>query len=146
MLRKILNNKIKIIILFLLILSLLFIRFFEKQIFYDPLLDFFKRDFLNLPFPKIDFFRLIVNLTFRFSLNTFLSLGVIYVLFKDLNMVKFALIVYYIIFLILIGIFFLVIYFGVDNNNWLLFYIRRFLIQPIFLLLFLAGFYYQKQM
>ncbi|WP_256387090.1 exosortase F system-associated protein [Flavobacterium sp. 140616W15] len=37
-----------------------------------------------------------------------------------------------------------VVYFYANHNNLMLFYVRRFLIQPIFILLFIPGFYYQK--
>ena len=144
MLQKILNNIAKVGLLFLCTLLLLLIRFFENQLFYDPLLEFFKKDFLNLPFPEVDSFKLFLGLLFRFSLNTSLSLAIIYILFKDISMVKFAFTLYHIFFTILILSFFFIVYFTNDNNNWLLFYIRRFLIQPLFLLLFLAGFYYHK--
>ncbi|NBU81103.1 MAG: exosortase F system-associated protein, partial [Flavobacteriaceae bacterium] len=38
-----------------------------------------------------------------------------------------------------------VLTFFAEESKMTLFYIRRFLIQPIFILLFIPGFYYQKK-
>ena len=145
MLQKILNNKVLIIQLLFLVLLLALVRTFENQLFYDPFLDFFKQDFTNLSLPTVDSLSLFLALLFRYTLNTFLSLGIIYILFKDVAMMKFSLVLYYFFFLIFVVAFFYIIYFTSENHNWIIFYVRRFLIQPIFLLLFVAGFYYQKQ-
>ena len=145
MLQKILNNKVLIIQLLFLVFLLALVRTFENQLFYDPFLDFFKQDFTNLSLPIVDSLSLFLALLFRYTLNTFLSLGIIYILFKDVAMMKFSLVLYCFFFLIFVVAFFYIIYFRNENHNWILFYVRRFLIQPIFLLLFVAGFYYQKQ-
>jgi exosortase F-associated protein len=145
MLRKILNSKIRLVQFLFLVGLLVLIRAFEDQLFYDPFLDYFKNDFANLPLPVFNPFQLFFGLLFRYALNTFISLGIIYVLFKDVQMVKFALVLYYFFFMILIITFFFIIYYVNGHNNFALFYVRRFLIQPIFVLLFVPAFYYQKQ-
>lgn len=145
MLRKILNNKIRLAQFLTLVGLLVLIRAFEDHLFYDPFLDYFKNDFANLSLPTFNPFQLFFGLLFRFTLNTILSLGIIYVLFKDIQMVKFALVLYYFFFMILIITFFFIIYYVKGHNNLALFYVRRFLIQPIFVLLFVPAFYYQKQ-
>ena len=145
MLRKILNNKIRLVQFLFLVGLLALIRAFEDQLFYDPFLDYFKSDFANLPLPIFNPFQLFFGLLFRYSLNTFVSLGIIYVLFKDVQMVKFALVLYYFFFMLLIISFFFIIYYVNGHNNLALFYVRRFLIQPIFVILFVPAFYYQKQ-
>ena len=145
MLQKILNNKLRIIQLLLLVGLLVLVRTFENQLFYDPLLDFFKKDFAKLRLPSFNSTQLFLGLLFRYTLNTLISLGIIYVFFKDVTMVKFAFVVYYFFFIILVLAFFYIVYFVNEYTNWVLFYVRRFLIQPIFLLLFVPGFYYQKQ-
>ena len=144
MLQKILNNKFRIVQLLFLVVLLALVRAFENELFYDPFLDFFKQDYTNLPLPKVDSFSLFLGLLFRYVLNTALSIGIIYVVFKELSMVKFALVLYCFFFLIFIIAFFYIVTFTNENHNWILFYVRRFLIQPVFLLLFIAGFYYQK--
>ena len=145
MLQKIVNNKVLIIQLLFLVLLLVLVRAYENELFYDPFLDFFKQDFTNLHLPNVDLLSLFLGVFFRYTLNTLFSLGIIYVLFKEVMMIRFAFVLYCFFFLIFVVTFFYVIYFTTQNHNWILFYIRRFLIQPIFLLLFIAGFYYQKQ-
>lgn len=145
MLQKILNNKLRLIQFLFLVVLLVLVRAFENQLFYDPFLDFFKKDFAKLRLPSVNSTQLFLGLLFRYTLNTAISLGIIYVLFKEIMMVKFAFVLYYFLFMILIVAFFYIIFFTRENHNWILFYIRRFLIQPIFLLLFVPGFYYQKQ-
>lgn len=144
MLQKTLNNKLRIVQLIILVVLLAMIRAFENELFYDPFLAFFKQDFTNLSLPKVDSFLLFLGLLFRYALNTALSLGVIYIIFQEVTMVKFALVLYCFFFLISTIAFFYIVLFTTENYNWILFYVRRFLIQPIFLLLFIAGFYYQK--
>ncbi|MES2805778.1 MULTISPECIES: exosortase F system-associated protein [unclassified Flavobacterium] len=145
MLQKILNNKLRFVQFLLLVVLLVLVRTFENQLFYDPFLDFFKKDFAKLRLPSFDSTQLFLGLLFRYTLNTVISLGIIYVIFKDVAMVKFAFVLYYFFFMILIVAFFYIVYFANENSNWVLFYVRRFLIQPIFVLLFVPGFYYQKQ-
>ena len=145
MLRKILNNKIRLAQFIFLVGLLVLIRAFEDQLFYDPFLDYFKNDFANLPLPNFNPFQLFFGLLFRYTLNTVVSLGIIYVIFKEVQMVKFALVLYYFFFMILIISFFYIIFYIKESNNFVLFYVRRFLIQPIFVLLFVPAFYYQKQ-
>ena len=144
MLNDILKNKSKIFLLILLVLLLAGIRAFENQLFYDPFLAYFERDYKTLPLPKFDSIRLFFGLLFRYTLNTIVSLGIVYVLFKEIELVKFASILYAMFFVILIIAFYCVIYFYANQNNLILFYVRRFLIQPILVLLFIPGFYYQK--
>ena len=136
---------VKIIVAIGLVFCLALVRFFEEALFYDPFLIYFKGDFNQMPLPNFDAFRLILNLLFRYGLNMLISLGLIYVLFKDKMMIQFSFFLYLIAFLVLMISFFLVLHFYGSDNNFLLFYIRRFLIQPIFVLLFIPAFYFQKQ-
>ena len=145
MLQKLLNHKVRIALAIILVLFLVLIRAYEDRLFYDPFLNYFKADYYNLPLPEIENVYLFFGLFFRYFLNTVLSLAIIYVLFKDIEAVKFASILYLVFFVILVVAFFFVLSFFGETNKMALFYIRRFLIQPIFLLLFLPAFYYQKQ-
>lgn len=145
MLQKLQNHKVRILSAILLALLLALIRAYEYSLFYDPFLNYFKTDYHNLPLPEIDNIQLIFGFIFRYFLNTAVSLAVIYVIFKDFGAVKFASILYLVFFVVLVLAFFFVLSFFGEVNKMYLFYIRRFLIQPIFLLLFLPAFYYQKQ-
>ena len=145
MLNKLYPHILKLLFALGLVFCLVLVRYYENVLFYDPFLEYFKGDFNHMPLPEFDVFRLILNLFFRYSLNMLLSLALIYVLFKDSTMIKFSFFLYLIAFVLLLLSFFLVIYFYDSGNNFLLFYIRRFLIQPIFVLLFIPAFYFQKQ-
>lgn len=145
MLQRLLNHKGRVALAMLFVIMLVLVRAYEDSLFYDPFLNYFKSDYNNLALPKINNFHLFIGLLFRYFLNTLFSLAIIYVLFKDLQGLKFASMMYVILFLILVIVFFCTLSFFDGDNKMFLFYIRRFLIQPIFLLLFLSAFYYQKQ-
>ncbi|WP_310558689.1 exosortase F system-associated membrane protein [Flavobacterium sp.] len=145
MLKKLLNHKVRFALALLFVLALVLIRAYEDSLFYDPFLDYFKGDYYNLPIPEIENLQLLFGLMFRYFINTALSLAIIYALFKDIDAVKFASFLYFIFFVILLVTFFYILFNSGETNKMGLFYVRRFLIQPIFLLLFLPAFYYQKQ-
>ncbi|WP_035656050.1 exosortase F system-associated membrane protein [Flavobacterium filum] len=127
------------------VLLLALIRFFETQLFYDPFIAYFKSDYLQLPFPEFSFFKLISYTLLRYVLNAGLSLAIIYLLFKDVRLTKFAFLLYIIlVFLLLIALTILLFFFD-EKSNFILFYVRRFLIQPLFLVLFVPAFYFQKR-
>ncbi len=145
MLKKLFNHKSRIALAMLFVIALVLIRAYEDSLFYDPFLNYFKINYYNLPIPEIDTIQLFLGLFLRYFLNTTLSLAIIYVLFKDLDAIKFAAFLYLLFFVILTIAFFYILLKSGETNKMGLFYIRRFLIQPIFLLLFLPAFYYQKQ-
>jgi len=144
MLNKILEHKLKIIITIIIVISFGIIRAFENQLFYDPFLVYFESDFKSKPFPEVDLLKLFGGLLFRYFLNTILSLLLIYSLFKDLEMMKFSAFLYLFFLILLFGLFFIILKFY-SEGSWILFYVRRFIIQPIFVLLFIPAFYYQQQ-
>ncbi|MBS7229846.1 exosortase F system-associated protein [Flavobacterium psychroterrae] len=144
MLHKLFAHKFKILIVLLIIVSFGLIRALENKIFYDPFLIYFESDFKNSPFPEVDSLKLFFGLLVRFILNTILSLLLISTLFQDLEILKFSTLIYGFFLVILLGMFFIVLNYFPDGN-WLLFYVRRFIIQPIFVLLFIPAFYYQQQ-
>lgn len=130
----------------ILCLLLLLIRAFEDVLFYDPLLKYFKGDYKHFPLPEMDMMKLQINIVYRFVLNTGISLGIIWLFFKDKQILKLSVLLYGVLFLLLLIGFNAVIYTSEGVGNKLpLFYIRRFLIQPIFLLILLAAFCFQKK-
>ncbi|WP_298902407.1 exosortase F system-associated protein [uncultured Psychroserpens sp.] len=123
---------------------LVLIRLFENELFYDPYLLFFKSDYLHMDYPRREVLKLSLFTTLRFVLNTVISLGIIFLFFRDKSIVKFSVLVYGVAYLILM-IFFL--YFVINprqEDYYLFFNFRRFLIQPILLLLLVPAFYYYK--
>ncbi len=145
MLQKIQKNSGRIVLIAILFLLLVGIRAYETTLFYDPFLNYFKNDYLTVSFPKFEGIQLFLSMSFRYFLNSIFSIGIIYFLFKDFELIKFSMILYGIFYIFLISFFFILIYFIDQKNAFLLFYVRRFLIQPLFLLLFIPAFYYQKK-
>lgn len=143
MLKKLFQNKVRILFALVIVLLLAGIRAFEDKIFYDPFSDYFKSDYLNLPFPEFQPAYLFLSMTLRYVLNAFFSLAIIQVLFNDWSLTRFAAVLYAVFFVILMSIFFSLLSFSDRDNNFMLFYVRRFLIQPLFVLLFVPAFYYQ---
>jgi len=132
------------ILLLVLFGLLILIRAFENELFYDPYLSFFKNDYLYIDNPRREIFKLTIYTTIRFLLNSAISLGIIFLFFKDRSIVKFSALVFAVSYVILI-LFFL--YFVINPNKedyYIFFNIRRFLIQPLLLLLLLPAFYYHK--
>ena len=144
MLNKVLQNKKRIFFTLVFVSLLILVRAFESQLFYDPLLVYFNGDYLKLPLPEFDYVLLFLGLLFRFTLNTIFSLGILYFLFKDREMISFAAVLYVLLFVILIVAFFSIVYFFKSDQNLILFYVRRFLIQPLFVIVFIPAFYFQK--
>lgn len=123
---------------------LILIRAFENVLFYDPYLTFFKNDYLYIDSPRRELAKLVFYTSLRFWLNTLVSLGILYLFFKDLSIVKFSVFFYAVAYIVLILIF---LYFVVNprqEDYYLFFNFRRFLIQPLILLLLLPAFYYYK--
>lgn len=137
------NNIGRMAIALLIIVLLIFVRLFESELFYDPLLAYFKATYMQMDLPEMNYQMLFLNITFRYFINTILSLALLYVIFKDLGMIKFTAFLYLIFFVVLISILLFTLS-NEDPDKMLVFYIRRFLIQPIFILLFIPGFLFQE--
>lgn len=145
MLQNLFKYKFKIVLLVILIGFLLLIRNFETQLFYDPFIIYFKDEFVGKPYPEYDFIKLFGFLKLRYFLNSLISLVILYVIFEDKSIVKFAAFLYFVfLVLLLLSIFFLLQFFD-ENHAMTFFYLRRFVIQPISLILFIPAFYYQKK-
>jgi len=134
----------KYILLLLLIGLLLLIRVFENDLFYDPYLVFFQNDYLYIDSPRREIFKLTMFTSLRFLMNTIVSLFILFVMFRDKSIVKFSAVIYSIAFVLLILLF---LYFVSDPKReqyYLFFNVRRFLIQPIIIILLLPAFYYNR--
>ncbi|AWH85059.1 exosortase F system-associated protein [Flavobacterium album] len=123
-----------------LLVLLVLVRVFEEKLFYDPLLAFFRKEDKELP--EYDSMQLFFGLAFRYGLNMLFSLGIIWLAFKDKSVMKLTTVLYAVFFVLLTAVLFISL--NTEKPSLLLiFYVRRFLIQPLFLILFLPAFYYQ---
>lgn len=138
------NKSVKMIGLFLLFGLLVLIRAFENELFYDPYLTFFKSDYLYIDNPRREVLKLTLFTALRYFLNSVISLGIIFLFFKDRSMVKFSAFIYVLSFFILL-LFFLYFVINPQQEDYYIFFnVRRFLIQPLLLILLLPAFYYHK--
>lgn len=138
------NSRIsKSLIIGLLFCVLGLIRVFENELFYDPFIKFYKQIHLMNSTPDLDFSKILLNSFLRYFLNTMLSIGILYVAFRKKGIIRFSVFFYSIAFIALISIYTIIITNLNEQLYQILFYIRRFLIQPIFILLLLPAFYYQ---
>lgn len=144
MLRELIKNKRRLFFIGLALLGLILVRAFEDDLFYDPFLSFFKTDYQNKQLPDLNYFLLFGNLLLRYALNTFFSLIIIRLLFNERNLMLFSSYLFIFLFVILVIVFFGLLHFYDQPDYLILFYIRRFLIQPLFLVLFIPAFYYQQ--
>ena len=138
------KKPIKYIIILVLVGLLVLIRFFENELFYDPYLQFFKSDYLTIDSPRRELAKLIFFTTLRYTLNTIISLGILYTFFKDKSIIKFSCYFYGIAYLVLLIPFLYFVINPKQEDYYLFFNVRRFLIQPLFVILLIPAFYYQK--
>ena len=138
------RNPINLILMLVLVIFLVLIRVFENELFYDPYLLFFKNDYLHIDSPRHEIFKLTMYTSLRYALNSGISLGIIYVFFKDKSIVKFSAAVFTIAYVVLISLFLYFVIHPRQEDYYLFFNFRRFLIQPLLLLLLLPAFYYYR--
>lgn len=138
------KKRYKIILIGSMVLLLAAIRFFEDSLFYDPLIAFFRSDYLLGIIPPMNMAELMIHLSIRYALNSAISLGIIYIAFQNRSMLKFSVLLYALLYLGAVSAFiFLVL--NIEREHYLaLFYVRRFLIHPLFLLILLPAFYYYR--
>lgn len=127
------------------ICGLIGIRALEDRIFYDPFLTYFKSADQSALFPDYQWSKLILSYLFRFLLNTFFSLWIIHFLFQNREWTKQASVLIALIFVIVFPIYLFCINDKFQIGYLFSFYIRRFVIQPLTLLLIVPIFYYRKK-
>lgn len=128
----------------MLFVMLVLIRYFEDYLFYDPYLKFFKNDYLYIDSPRRETLKLTLFTSLRYVLNSLISIGILFLFFRDRSVVRFSGVIYLLSYLFLLAAF---LYFVINprqEDYYLFFNLRRFLIQPIILLVLLPAFYYNK--
>lgn len=131
----------EIILVTVLLLALILVRVFES-IFYDPFILFFKSDYISQALPEYSTLKLYVFVGLRYLINSLLSLGLIWVLYRQKEFIKISIYFYFTAFVILMLLLHLLLHYSLTDSYLPLFYVRRFLIQPLFLLLLVPAFHY----
>lgn len=138
------SKSIRYILVGVLFLLLFVVRAFATELFYDPLIEYFKNDYLYTTIPEINTWYLMVDLLFRYTLNSLISLGIIWLLFQRKDYLKLSGFFFMAAFMVLILVFVFLLKGKFESGYLFPFYVRRFIIHPLFLLLLLPAFYYQK--
>ena len=135
----------KIGLLIFLVGLLVCIRTFETSLFYDPLIAFFKMGRGEVALPDFHMAKLLLNTALRFLVTTVISLGIIWLIFKERDILRLSAVLYLVLFVVLFSVFWFLLFSSEEGSHLTLFYVRRFLIQPLFLLILLPAFYFQKK-
>jgi len=138
------NKVLKTGLIGFLLLGLVLIRFYEHQLFSDLLLKFYSSEFSYAQVPEFDVMQLLGTTSWRYLLNSIISIAIIGIVFPHRRTILFSIVFYALAYLILTILFWLFVSDMKREYFLIIFYIRRFLIQPIFVLVLLPAFYYQK--
>lgn len=138
------NKTLKYTSIIILVAMLFAIRAFEGDLFYDPLITYFQNDYLYSSMPEVNIWKLVIDVLFRYTLNSLITLAIIYVAFDKKRYVKFAGFFMVLAFIILIVVFVFLLKDEFKSGYLFPFYVRRFLIHPLFLILLFPAFYYMK--
>ena len=134
----------KIIIIVFLFFLLVLARLFAFNFLYDPFIAYFKHDYLNQPIPEFNSYKLFLHLFIRYAINGIISLLIIWFAFESKNLIRFSIKFYIITFIFLTFIFFVILNSDLKQGYLLAFYVRRFIIHPLFILILLPAFYYKN--
>ena len=137
---------LRILLVILGIFGLIGVRMVEESLFYDPFLNYFHAADKNAQFPDFAWAKLIINYIFRFSLNLILSAFVVHLVFKNKEWTMQAIVLMVLVFAITFPIYLYCIHTKFEIGYLFSFYMRRFVIQPLTLLLIIPLFYYRKQL
>ena len=136
---------LRILLVILGIFGLIGVRMVEESLFYDPFLNYFHAADKNAQFPDFECTKLIFNYLFRFSLNLALSAIIVHFIFKKKEWTMQAIVLMVLVFAITFPIYLYCIHTKFEIGYLFSFYMRRFVIQPLILLLIIPLFYYRKQ-
>ncbi|MGV4461462.1 exosortase F system-associated membrane protein [Ornithobacterium rhinotracheale] len=130
-----------------LIFALMAVRFFQTELFYDPLLAYFKTDYHHVAFPPMDLNKHLLSMLFRYGLNTLISLGIIALIFSKKAYVQFSALVYVVGALVFFGLYYYSLKTEFSSLGFTAgFYIRRLIIQPVMLLILIPVFLYTNHL
>lgn len=130
--------------LFLAVAGLIGVRVVEAQLFYDPFRDFFLQADKHAVFPSFKWGLLVLNYFFRFILNLLFSAAIVQILFNDKRWTLQAVVLIAGVFAITLPIYLYCISTSFEVGYLFSFYMRRFVIQPLILLLIIPLFYYRR--
>lgn len=128
------------------VFGLIGVRVLENDLFYDPFLHYFHEADKNIPFPSFEWGKLVAGYLFRFMLNLLFSCIIIHFWFRNKAWTIQGAALITLIFTITFPIYLYCIYDRFEAGYLFSFYMRRFVIQPLILLLIIPMFYYRRHM
>ncbi|WP_126653211.1 exosortase F system-associated membrane protein [Chryseobacterium aureum] len=126
--------------------GLIGVRALEDTLFYDPFLNYFHEANKNIEFPAFEWGKLIGGHLLRFLLNLLFSCLIIYGLFQNRQWTLQGALMITIVFIISFPIYLYCIADQFEIGYLISFYMRRFVIQPLIIMLIVPMFYYRKQL
>ena len=78
-----------VVLIIILLAMLVGIRAFVEPFFYDPLIAYFKSDSLTKTLPELNLSYYFENIFLRYTLNSIVSLAIIYLIFQNIKTVLF---------------------------------------------------------
>ena len=117
----------------------------QNQIFYDPFVNYLL-DPNNPSVPEYVTWKYLASKAFRYILNDGFALMVIWGLFKRESYVRFAVVIFFIGFLILLPIYlFLATHYYLETQSFLN-HLHRLVLNPVLMMLLIPAFYYQQSL
>ena len=128
------------------ILGLIGIRMVEGDLFYDPFLEYFHEANKHIAVPEFVWSKLITNHLFRFLLNLICSAIILQAIFNNKKWTVQGIVLMILVFAITFPVYLYCLHTELEIGYLFTFYMRRFVIQPIILLLIIPLFYYRKML
>lgn len=133
------------ILIALIVLGFILVRVVGKSIFYDPLIAFFHESNYSLhSLPPIEIGKYLISLITRYAFNLGLTLALVYVVFRKTELLKFTVVLYSLVFVVLAPILVWYLFNGAKEQYQFLFYIRRMLIHPVLTLIYIPALLYHE--
>ncbi len=126
-------------------LGLAIVYVFQEQLFYNPFSDYLYNP--NKPYiPEYNTLLFCLSKAFRYILNDGFALLVIWGLFNNPRYIRFAVIVFFFGFLVLLPIYlFLAVNFFIETQSFLN-HLHRLVLNPVLMMLLIPAFYYQNSL
>lgn len=133
----------KIFFTSILIVALIGVRAFENSLFYDPFIAHFKGMEYFSTIPHFQLSKLLLAVVFRYLINMTLSLLILKIWFSTMQAFRFGVFFYVSSGLVMLVVF-VVLLNKLPHFYEAFFYVRRFLIQPLWLLVLFPAMVYER--
>lgn len=121
------------------------VRMVGKTVFYDPLISFFHEpEYSLLPLPEIGLLKYVLSLFLRYLTNLSLTIALVYLIFQKVELVKFTMVLYGVVFMLLTPVLILLIINAENSQYQFLFYVRRMLMHPVLTLIYIPALLYHE--